>query len=155
VSFLVGLISDTHGLLRPEAIDGVSGSDAIIHAGDVGRPEILDRLAEIAPVTAVRGNIDVKPWAQSLPVVQSVVLAGVGLFVIHDQNDVARHPVPPDARIVVFGHSHKTLLEWRADGRLWINPGSAGPRRFRLPVSVGRIRLDPSGGIEPELVTLL
>jgi len=153
--FVIGVISDTHGVLRNEALDAMAGSDAIIHAGDVGRSEIIDRLAAIAPVTAVRGNVDVHPWAQSLPVTQFVVLGGVPAFVIHDKGDIARYPVPPEARIVVFGHSHKATLEWRGEGVLWLNPGSAGPRRFRLPVSVARIRLDAEGRIEPELVTLL
>src|SRR4051794_36193988 len=105
--FVVGVISDTHGLLRPEAIEALAGSDAIIHAGDVGRPEILDRLAAIAPVTVVRGNVDVKPWAQSLPMTESVEFAGTTVFVIHDKGDLARYVVPIETRIVIFGHSHK------------------------------------------------
>lgn len=154
MSFIVGLISDTHGLLRPEALEALRDSDAILHTGDVGTPEILERLSEIAPLTAIRGNIDVKPWAHSLPMSVTTELSAVSFYLIHDKGDIARYPIPPSARVVVFGHSHKAMVEWRDDGRLWINPGSAGPRRFRLPVSVGRIRLDADRGIEPELIHL-
>ena len=152
--FTLGVISDTHGLLRPEATNALIGSDAIVHAGDVGRPEILERLAALAPVTAVRGNVDVKPWAESLPISATAEFAGRRVYVIHDRGDLARYPVPPGTNIVVFGHSHRALAEWRDDGILWFNPGSAGPRRFRLPASVGLIRLD-GVRIEPEIVSLL
>jgi putative phosphoesterase len=152
--FTVGVISDTHGLLRPEALDALIGSDAIVHAGDVGRPEILERLAALAPVTAVRGNVDVKPWAESLPITAAAEFAGTRLYVIHDRADLARYPVPAGTNIVIFGHSHKAFAEWRDDGVLWFNPGSAGPRRFRLPASVGLIRLD-GVSVEPQILSLL
>lgn len=151
--FTVGVISDTHGLLRPEALNALTGSDAIVHAGDVGRPEILERLAALAPVTVVRGNVDVKPWAESVPMTAAVEFAGTRVYVIHDRADLARYPVPPGTNVVIFGHSHKALAEWR-DDVLWFNPGSAGPRRFRLPASVGVIRLR-GVGVEPEIVSLL
>src|SRR6478752_3634504 len=152
--FTLGVISDTHGLLRPEAINALIGSDAIVHAGDVGRPEILERLAALAPVTAVRGNVDVKPWTESLPITATAEFAGNRVYVIHDLGDLARYPVPPGTNIVIFGHSHKGLAEWHEDRVLWFNPGSAGPRRFRLPVSVGLIRLD-GACVEPQILSLL
>jgi len=152
--FTLGVISDTHGLLRPEAINALIGSDAIVHAGDIGRPEILERLAALAPVTAVRGNVDVKPWAESVPITAAAEFVGTRIYVIHDRADLARYPVPAGTNVVIFGHSHKALAEWRDDGVLWFNPGSAGPRRFRLPASVGLIRLDRVG-VEPEIVSLL
>src|SRR3954451_15902050 len=132
--FVVGVISDTHGLLRPEACAALAGSNAIIHGSDIGRLEIVERLGEIAPVTAVRGNVDVMPWAESLSLTHTVVLDRVPIFVIHDRADVARYPVPPKVRVVIYGHSHKASAEVRENGVLWFNPGSAGPRRFRLPV---------------------
>ena len=152
--FTLGVISDTHGLLRPEATNALIGSDAIVHAGDVGRPEILEHLATLAPLTAVRGNVDVKSWAESLPIAATAEFRGTQVFVIHDRGDLARYPVPPGTNIVIFGHSHKALAEWRDDGVLWFNPGSAGPRRFRLPATVGLIRVR-GVGVEPEILTLL
>jgi len=151
---IVGIIADTHGLLRVEAFEALRGSNVILHAGDVGTPEILERLSSIAPVTAVRGNIDVKPWATVLPVTQIANLEGVRFYMIHNRGDLSRYPPPAESRVIVFGHSHKAASEWTTEGVLWLNPGSAGPRRFRLPVTLGRITIE-DGIIQPEIVTLL
>lgn len=134
----IGLISDTHGLLRPEAVAALRGSELIIHAGDVGRIEILDELQRIAPVIVVRGNIDREPWASALPWT-AVVEAACGLiYVLHDLHQLDLDPAVAGFQIVVSGHSHKAGKEER--GRvLYVNPGSAGPRRFRLPITVARM----------------
>jgi hypothetical protein len=149
---LVGIISDTHGLLRPQALAALSGSDLILHAGDIGSPAILERLCAIAPVTAVRGNVDTDPWALELPLTQSISVAGRVIYMIHDRSQLALHPAPNGVAIVVFGHSHRALTETR-DGVLYLNPGSAGPRRFRLPVTLVRLRI-AACRIEPEIVPL-
>ena len=148
---LVGIISDTHGLLRPQALAALNGSDLILHAGDIGSPVILDRLRDIAPVTAVRGNVDAQ-WALQLPLTQSIIVAGRVLYMIHDRSQLALHPAPDGVAAVVFGHSHRALTETR-DGVLYLNPGSAGPRRFRLPVTLARLRI-AAARIEPEIVPL-
>ena len=134
----VGLISDTHGLLRPEARTALLGCDRIIHAGDIGAAAILDELAALAPVSAVRGNNDVGAWAEHLPETLCIEVEGMLIRVLHDiaELDVAREILP--IRIVVSGHSHKPLVRDR-DGVLYVNPGSAGPRRFRLPVTVAHL----------------
>jgi len=139
----VGLISDTHGLLRPQALEALRGSDAIVHAGDIVDPAILAALGAIAPLTAVRGNNDRGDWAGSLPETAVLALGGVRVFVVHDRAHLARHPAAAGADVVVTGHSHQPVVE-RRDGILFVNPGSAGPRRFKLPVTVGR--LDIAGG---------
>lgn len=133
---VVGVISDTHGLLRPEALLALSNSDLIVHAGDVGPPNILERLREIAPVTAVRGNVDTDAWAKKLPLTATLAVAGRVLYVIHDRSHLALSPPPED--VVVFGHSHQALTEWQ-EGVPFLNPGSAGPRRFHLSVTVARL----------------
>ena len=140
---IVGLISDTHGLLRDAALEALTGSDSIIHAGDVGKPEILDRLREIAPVIAVRGNIDKGAWADRLPLTAVAEAGGVRIYVLHDRKQLDLDPAAAGFRIVVSGHSHKPAREERG-GVLYINPGSAGPRRFRLPITVARLDLGPS-----------
>jgi len=132
---MIGLISDTHGLLRPEAVEALRGSELIIHAGDVGRPEILDELRALAPVIAVRGNVDHGPWADRLP---ETATTGP-IYVIHDVKQL-KSP-PPACSIVISGHSHRPGRHERA-GVLYINPGSAGPRRFRLPITVARLNLE-------------
>lgn len=140
---MIGLISDTHGLLRPQALAALAGSDLIIHAGDVGNPEILEKLKAIAPVFAVRGNIDIEPWAKALPETE-VVEAGVAtIYVLHDVKELDLDPAAASFHIVVSGHSHKPA---RAEhgGVLFLNPGSAGPRRFDLPVTVALLRLEVS-----------
>ena len=137
----IGLLSDTHGLLRPEARDFLGGSDFIIHAGDIGEPAILDELAGMAPVTAVRGNCDRGAWAARLPETALLRAGGVLVQVIHDRSGLAEHPLQVGVRVVVFGHSHQPEVDESA-GVLLVNPGSCGPRRFRLPVSVGELMVD-------------
>jgi len=134
----VGVISDTHGLLRPEAVAALRDVDRIVHAGDIGSPEVLRGLEAIAPVTAVRGNNDHGPWATKLPLTGVLELGGVVLYVIHDVNELALDPCVAGLSAVIAGHSHRPLAAER-DGVLFFNPGSAGPRRFRLPISVGRL----------------
>lgn len=132
----IGVISDTHGLLRPEALAALQSVDRIVHAGDVGSPEVLQRLAAIAPVTAVRGNNDRGPWADALPLTDVLDVDGALLYVIHDVTELDLDPRAAGMAAVIAGHSHQPLAEER-DGVLYFNPGSAGPRRFRLPISVG------------------
>jgi putative phosphoesterase len=149
---LVGVISDTHGLLRPEAVAALRGVDHIVHAGDVGAPEILDALAAVAPVTAVRGNNDRGPWAAGLPETEVVEIGGLMLYVLHDVQTLDLVPRAAGFAAVIAGHSHQPREECR-DGVLYFNPGSAGPRRFRLPVSVGRLTIS-RGRIAARLVAL-
>jgi putative phosphoesterase len=137
----IGLISDTHGLLRPEALAALRESDRIVHAGDIGDPAILDALATIAPVVAVRGNNDRDAWAARLPDVASVSVAGVRLLVIHDLAQLDCDPAADRVDVVVAGHSHRPAIE-RRRSVLYVNPGSAGPRRFRLPVAVAMLEID-------------
>jgi uncharacterized protein len=150
--FLIGIISDTHGLLRPEAMAALRGAEHIIHAGDVGEPEILDQLGEIALVTAVRGNIDKGTWARKLPETQVVELSGISMYVLHDLGTLDLKPQAAGFKVVISGHSHVPKQELR-DGVLYFNPGSAGPRRFRLPVTVGRLFIE-NGGVRGEIVTI-
>jgi putative phosphoesterase len=150
---IVGLISDTHGLLRPEALDALRGSDFILHAGDIGKPEILAELQGLAPVTAVRGNIDKGAWAEAIPATEVLdVGASVLLYMLHDLGTLDLDPAAAGFHAVISGHSHKPGFRWK-DGVLYINPGSAGPRRFSLPVSAGRLAVD-RGGLSVELLTL-
>ena len=139
----VGVISDTHGLLRPEALAALQGSDYIIHAGDVGDPDILAQLAKIAPVTAVRGNVDRGKWARELPETNVLQVGSVALYVLHDVSRLDLDPRSAQFAAVIFGHSHCPSHEMR-DGVLFFNPGAAGPRRFNLPVTVGRLGI---GGV--------
>ena len=148
----VGLISDTHGLLRPEALEAMRGSDFIIHAGDIGDATILARLAAIAPVTVVRGNNDVGPWATAIPCTATLIVGVVRIHVIHDLFELATDPQAGGFDVVVSGHSHRPRIEAR-DGVLYVNPGSAGPRRFTLPVSVGSLVVS-GPEIRPEVRTL-
>jgi putative phosphoesterase len=134
------LISDTHGLLRPQALEALRGSDLIIHAGDVGKPEILDALRTLAPVVAVRGNVDKADWARTLPETAVAEAGVVQLYILHDVNALDLNPKAGGFHIVVSGHSHKPG-KCERDGVLYINPGSAGPRRFELPVSLARLDL--------------
>jgi putative phosphoesterase len=136
----IGLVSDTHDLLRPEVLDYLRGSDHILHAGDICGDAVLAVLAELAPVTAVRGNNDRGAWASRLDAAETMAFAGVVVHMIHDIKELA---LPAGARVVVSGHSHKPKLEERG-GVLYVNPGSAGPRRFKLPISAGELRI--SGG---------
>jgi putative phosphoesterase len=144
----IGLISDTHGLLRPEALDGLKGSDLIIHAGDVGKPEIIDQLRAIAPVIAVRGNVDNGDWAAMLPTTAVVKAGNHSIYVLHDLTQMDLNPAAAGFNIVISGHSHKPG-HFERDGILYINPGSAGPRRFQLPITIARLRLqDASPTVE-------
>src|SRR5712692_8628863 len=141
---VVGLISDTHGLLREAALKALAGSDLIIHAGDIGKLGIiLDALRALAPVVAVRGNIDIEPWAAALPTTAVAQAGAIGIYVLHDLQELDLGPAPTGFRVVVSGHSHKPAHTERR-GVLYINPGSAGPRRFRLPVTVARLDLGQS-----------
>ena len=149
---VIGVISDTHGLLRPEALAALRGSDQIIHAGDIGGPEVLEALAALAPVAAVRGNNDRDSWAQAIPETQVVEADGVRLYVIHDAAALDLEPAAAGIGVVIAGHSHRPGQRQR-DGVLWFNPGSAGPRRFKLPVAVGRLIVE--GGVaRGEILTL-
>ena len=136
----IGLISDTHGLLRKEAVEALRGSELILHAGDVGEPEILEKLREIAPVIAVRGNVDKEPWANALPETAVAEAGAVLIYILHDVKALDLNPGAAGFQIVVSGHSHKAGKTER-DGVVYINPGSAGPRRFQLPVTVARFAL--------------
>ena len=148
----IGLISDTHGLLRPEALAALQGCTHIVHAGDIGKPEILDALRELAPLSVVRGNNDEGlDWAAELPHQVELRLGGIGLYLVHELAHVPTQ-LPEGVRVVITGHSHKPLIEERA-GLLWINPGSAGPRRFKLPISVAMLYID-HGEARAELVEL-
>jgi uncharacterized protein len=150
---LIGILSDTHGLLRPEAVKALRGVDHILHAGDVGDPSILDSLSAIAPVSAIRGNIDVHGPCSHLPATEVIDLHGHTFYMLHDGQALDLDPVTAGFAAVVSGHSHRPLIEYR-NGVLYLNPGSAGPRRFSLPVSLAllTIRVD---SLEPKLVTLL
>lgn len=136
----VGVISDTHGLLRPEALRALAGSDHIVHAGDIGSADILDALREIAPITAVRGNNDVAPWAMQVPDTAAVLLGGVKVYVLHDAKTLALDAAAAGYAVVIAGHSHRPRIE-RVGAVLHVNPGSAGPRRFSLPVTVGHLEI--------------
>lgn len=149
---IFGVISDTHGLLRPEAIEALRGSERILHAGDVGTKEVLDALTRIAPVAAVRGNIDTDPWAHKLPMHEVVEAAGVSIYILHDLAQLDLKPKAAGFRVVIYGHSHQPKIEER-NGVIFFNPGSAGPRRFSLPVSVGRLTIS-KGRVEAELMEL-
>jgi uncharacterized protein len=148
----LGIISDTHGLLRPEAMKALAGVSLIIHAGDIDTPEVLDALRAIAPVVAVRGNNDKGSWAQALSETEVVEVGGVALYVLHDVKALDLDPVAAGFQAVVSGHSHRPGLVTRQDV-LFLNPGSAGPRRFTLPVSVARLRIC-GASIEPQLIEL-
>ena len=137
----IGVISDTHGLLRPEALAALRNSDRILHAGDVGDPEILDRLRELAPVTAIRGNVDREPWADTLPATEVIEVEGVSIYMLHDLAQLDLNPEAAGFGIVIYGHSHHPKTEEK-NGVLYFNPGSAGPRRFHLPVSVGTLEIE-------------
>jgi putative phosphoesterase len=148
---IVGVISDTHGLLRPEALDALRGAQHIIHAGDIGSRSILQQVEEIAPLTAVRGNVD-GSWATDIPLTQVVEVEGVLIYVLHILDQLDLKPEAAGFSVVVYGHSHQPKQE-RKNGVLYFNPGSAGPRRFTLPVSMGRLAVDV-GTVTAETVDL-
>lgn len=137
---IVGVISDTHGLLRPQALDALLGSQYILHAGDIGTREIISTLETIAPVTAIRGNVDRERWTKQFKDTEVVELAGLDFYILHDLNALDLNPKSAGFAAVISGHSHRPRQEVR-DGVLYFNPGSAGPRRFRLPITVGRLEI--------------
>jgi len=149
----VGVISDTHGLLRPEAVAALAGVDQILHAGDVGTPDILTALKAIAPTTAVRGNVDHGVWATALPMTDVIRLGDLDVFMLHDLGALDLDPVVAGFAAVITGHSHQPKAEWKR-GVLYLNPGSAGPRRFTLPVTLSILRLT-GGTIAHERIDLL
>ncbi len=152
-ALLIGVISDTHGLLRPEAVAVLAGSDMILHAGDIGSPEVLQGLRAIAPVHAVRGNVDTGPWADRLPTSDAVAAGDSLIYLLHDLSGLDLDPRAAGIACVVSGHSHRPAIREK-DGVLFVNPGSAGPRRFRLPVAVARLTV-PEGGQSPVRAEIL
>ncbi|HAB84865.1 MAG TPA: YfcE family phosphodiesterase [Pseudomonas sp.] len=148
----IGLISDTHGLLRTEAVAALQGCAQIIHAGDIGKPQVLDGLRAIAPLEAIRGNIDTADWAQVLPERLDLRIGGLTLHVLHDLKQLDIDPLAAGVDVVIAGHSHKPKVE-RRDGVLYVNPGSAGPRRFSLPISLALLELN-DGQAQVELISL-
>jgi putative phosphoesterase len=149
---IVGVISDTHGLMRPQAVAALRGCDLIIHAGDVGNPGVITQLAGIAPIHVVRGNVDKADWAAELPQTELVEVGEQLFFVLHEISQLDLDPADAGFTAVVFGHSHQPLIETR-QGVLFLNPGSAGPRRFNLPVSIARIGMS-GARMRPEIVEL-
>jgi putative phosphoesterase len=141
---IIGLISDTHGLMRDAALRALRGVDLILHAGDVGAPEILEALKALAPVIAVRGNVDSSAWGRALPLTETIEAESATIYMLHILEDLELNPSVASFQIVICGHSHKPGQYWKA-GVLYVNPGSAGPRRFRLPITVARLDL----GIRP------
>lgn len=148
----VGVISDTHGLIRPEVLEVFRGVEKIIHAGDVGRPEVLNQLGEIAPVVAVRGNVDRGDWASSLPETDVVSIDDLWIYLIHDLTKIDLDPVAAGIKAVIYGHSHKPSEE-RHRGVLFLNPGSAGPSRFLIPVSLAILHIG-KGNMDVEFIYL-
>jgi putative phosphoesterase len=149
---IVGVISDTHGLLRPEALDALDGSDLILHAGDIGTPSIMEMLAEVAPLIAVRGNVDRGEWANSVPEKMAVEIGEATVYMLHDRNMLDLKPEAAGFHAVISGHSHQAVEEMK-NGVLYFNPGSAGPKRFKLPVTLGRLVVT-GANIEHEIITL-
>ena len=150
---IIGVISDTHGLLRPEVLPLLDGSDHILHLGDVGDPEILGLLAKIAPVTAIRGNVDTHGPCAQLPETEVVTLGGADFYLLHDVNRLDLEPIAAGFAAVLYGHSHKPEIR-RHKGVLYMNPGSCGPRRFQLPITCGRITVQENGQLEAVILPL-
>ncbi|MET3910841.1 putative phosphoesterase [Bradyrhizobium sp. S3.3.6] len=150
MSLRIGVISDTHGLLRPEAEQCLAGVSHIIHAGDIGAPDVLERLRRIAPVTAIRGNVDVGNWAKHYPETETLLLGGRCFYLLHDLKALQIDPAAHDIDAVISGHSHRVQIN-RINGMLFLNPGSAGPRRFKLPVTLATLDLDDAGVLRPEI----
>ena len=151
-SRLIGVISDTHGLLRPEAIEALRGSELIVHAGDIGKADVLESLRAIAPTVAVRGNVDTGAWAATLPSTEVIEVGDLHLYVLHDLSTLDLDPKAAGFAAVIFGHSHRPGAELR-DGVLFLNPGSAGPRRFSLPIALARLQVT-RGRLVHEIVEL-
>jgi uncharacterized protein len=148
----IGLVSDTHGWVRPEALAALKGSEVIIHAGDIGKAEVLDSFGSIAPVIAIKGNNDRNLWAKKVPDGLNLEINGIKIHVIHNVKDLEAHPAHDGIRIIVSGHSHKPGVVER-DGVLFINPGSAGPQRFKLPIAVAKLRIE-RGRVRGEIIEL-
>jgi hypothetical protein len=151
---IVGVLSDTHGLLRPEVLPLLAGSDHILHLGDVGDPEILGKLASIAPVTAIRGNIDAHGPCAKLPETEVATLAGRDFYMLHDVQKLDLDPAAAGFAAVLYGHSHKPEIRWKK-GVLHLNPGSCGPRRFQLPITCARITIQENGQLEAFILPVL
>jgi uncharacterized protein len=149
---VVGVISDTHGTVRPEAIDALRGCNLLIHAGDVGDPEVIDQLRALAPVSVVRGNVDTGAWASGIPPTEVVEVHGRSIYVLHDLSQLDLDPAAAGFAAVVYGHSHRPSIETR-NRVLYLNPGSAGPRRFKLSVTLALLRVT-RGELRPEIVLL-
>ena len=149
----IGVVSDTHGLLRPEVLPALAGVEQVLHLGDVGNPSILKALEQIAPVHAVRGNIDRSGPSGRLPETDVLLFEGHYLYLLHDISALRLDPAAAKFSAVLYGHSHKASIEWRK-GVLYFNPGSCGPRRFNLKVTLGYLRIAPDGKLEPEVVDL-
>lgn len=149
----VGVVSDTHGLLRPEVIPALAGVEHILHLGDVGNPAILKSLAEFAPVTAIRGNVDRSGPCSRLPETDVLLLEGHYIYMLHDVHTLHLDPAAAKFSAVLFGHSHKPEIR-RHKGVLYFNPGSCGPRRFELPITIGAMKIDKDAGIVPEIIHL-
>ncbi len=150
---IIGVISDTHGLLRPEALAALHGSAYIIHAGDIGDPDIMKELGEIAPVTAIRGNVDREVWARKVPATNVLEVGGISIYVLHNLQELDLKPAAAGFAVVVYGHSHVPKQETK-NGVLYFNPGSAGPRRFQLPVTIGRLKVK-DGKVSGEIVEIV
>ncbi|MCL4560999.1 MAG: metallophosphatase family protein [Chloroflexi bacterium] len=148
----IGIIADTHGLMRAEALQALAGVDHIIHAGDVGKPVVLEELRRIAPLTVVRGNVDRGDWANALPATATLQVGETWIYVLHDLNTMELDPSEARFQVVVSGHTHRPQIEKR-EGILWVNPGSAGPRRFALPVTLAKLSVSAEG-LEAELIAL-
>ena len=148
----IGLISDTHGLLRPEALAALADSDLLIHAGDIGKPEVVAALKKIAPLVAIKGNNDTDSWARRLPETKKIILGALKLYVIHNVKELSFDPAARGFRVVISGHSHKPVIQTK-DNVLFVNPGSAGPRRFKLPICVGKL-LVQGETVDAEIIEL-
>lgn len=149
----MGVISDSHGLLRPEVCEHLQGVSRILHAGDVGRRQVLDQLKAIAPVVAVRGNVDRGEWADDLPWHESLEVGEHLVYLTHIREEIDLDPQAAGIELVIFGHTHSPAID-RDGSVIWFNPGSIGPRRFSLPVSMGYLHLNSDGSLEPELIRL-
>ena len=150
---LVGVIADTHGLIRPQAKEALKGVELILHAGDIGKPQVLEELEAIAPVIAIRGNIDKGQWAEAIPEYRNFEIGAVSIYILHDVKELDFEPAVTGFKVVISGHSHKALVQERK-GVLFLNPGSAGPRRFKLPVSIALLRVN-GATVNAEIVQLL
>jgi len=148
----IGLISDTHGLLRPEALAALADADLLIHAGDIGKPEVVAALKKIAPLVAIKGNNDTDSWARRLPETKKITLGALKLYVIHNVKELSFDPAARGFRVVISGHSHKPVIQTK-DNVLFVNPGSAGPRRFKLPICVGKL-LVQGETVDAEIIEL-